>query len=142
MIRLVIEVDDHYTWAECTKEAVAELLEPLGTVRVLVVKTDKPEQVSMEPSKPAPTAQSLHTVCPKCGARVISVPGPEGTPVLRDIRPRPVWPAPEGSVWVQLVDESWVRGELTGDKAEAHTVGFGLHQCDPSSPNQKEAINP
>ncbi len=130
MIRLVIEVDDHYTWAECTKEAVAELLEPLGTVRVLDVKTDKPEQTSMEPPKPASAAQSLHTVCPKCGERVISVPGPEGTPVLRDIRPRPVWPAPgKGSVWVQLVDESWIQGDLTGDKAEKHTVGFALHRC-------------
>ncbi len=91
MIRLVLEVDDHYTWAELTKEAVAELLEPLGTVRVLAVKTDKPEQTRMEPPKPAPAA--------------------------------------EGSVWVQLVDETWVRGDVTGDKAEAHTVGFGIHQC-------------
>ena len=103
MIRLVLEIDDCYTWAECTKEAVAVLLEPLGTVRVLAVKTDKPEQTRMEPQKPAPAAQSLHTVCPKCGERVISVPGPEGTPALRDIRPRPVWlttgRARSGSSW-------------------------------------------
>ncbi len=45
MIRLVLEIDDHYTWAECTKEAVAELLEPLGTVRVIDVKVDKPKQI-------------------------------------------------------------------------------------------------
>lgn len=46
MIRLVIEVEDHYTWAECTKEAVAERLSGLGKVRVVEVKVDKPRQLT------------------------------------------------------------------------------------------------
>lgn len=46
MIRLVIEVDDHYTWAEITKEAVAELLSDLGGVRVVEVTADKPKQIT------------------------------------------------------------------------------------------------
>ncbi len=45
MIRLVIEIDDHYTWAEMTKEAVAERLSDLGGVRVVEVKADKPKQI-------------------------------------------------------------------------------------------------
>lgn len=47
MIHIVIEVDDHPSWEECTKEAVAELLTNLGGVRVVDVHTDKPEQLGM-----------------------------------------------------------------------------------------------
>lgn len=47
MIRLVIQVDDDPSWAECTKEAVAELLTDLGKVRVLEVHVDKPKQIKM-----------------------------------------------------------------------------------------------
>lgn len=47
MIRLVIEVDDDPSWAECTKQAVAERLTDLGGVKVLDVKQDKRKQIKM-----------------------------------------------------------------------------------------------
>lgn len=46
MIRLVIEVDDDPSWAECTKEAVAELLTVLGKVTVIDCDQDKPKQIT------------------------------------------------------------------------------------------------
>lgn len=47
MIRLVIEVDDDPSWAECTKQAVAERLTDLGGVRVLEVQQFKPKQLKL-----------------------------------------------------------------------------------------------
>lgn len=47
MIRLVIEVDDDPSWAECTKQAVAERLTDLGGVTVLDVHQDKPKQLKL-----------------------------------------------------------------------------------------------
>lgn len=47
MIHIVIEVNDDPSWKEYTKEAVAERLTDLGSVRVVDVQTDQPEQLEM-----------------------------------------------------------------------------------------------
>lgn len=79
MIELHIQVDDDPSWAECTKEAVAERLADLGGVRVLEVKVDKPRQTRMggygAPAAPAgekrePRAKVVSrrvVACPECG---------------------------------------------------------------------------
>lgn len=46
MIHLMIDVDDHPDWVECTKEAVAELLSDPGNVQVVDVQVDKPKQLT------------------------------------------------------------------------------------------------
>lgn len=124
MIRLVIEVDDHPTWAEYTKEAVAERLAELGSVRVVEVTVDKPQQTSLF-RPPAPK-----NTCPRCGStRVTQVRGPDGETVLREVIPRPFWPDAAGPVWAMGMDDSWQRGHLEGDKDAPHTIGWPIHQC-------------
>lgn len=125
MIRLVIEVDDHPSWAECTKEAVAERLSDLGGVRVVECKVDKPQQTTMTGYGP----QALNNVCPHCGARVVMVRGPEGTAVMREVLPKSFWPDPSGPEMVMGIDDTWQRGRLEGDSNVKHTVGFPIHKC-------------
>lgn len=67
-------------------------------------------------------------VCPRCGKRVHRVRGPEGTAVMREIRPRPFWPSERGPDWAMGIDETWQRGSLTGDRDREHTVAFPLHE--------------
>lgn len=125
MIRIVIELDDHPSWAEATKEAVAERLCDLGKVRVVEVKTDQPSQTVMEDFRP----RGWKDECPNCGERVIRVMGPEGKMVEREIRPRAVWLDPNGPDWAQDIEDKWVRVRLDGDKRAEHTVGFPIHKC-------------
>lgn len=125
MTRLVIEVDEHPGWAECTKEAVAERLADLGGVRVVKCEVDKPQQMGMF-ARPDPVPKD---VCPKCGKRIVPVQGPEGGVVMREIRPRSFWPDPAGPQWVMNIQEQWQRGSLEGDRNVEHTVGFPIHTC-------------
>lgn len=126
MIRLVIEVDDHPSWAECTKEAVAERLADLGKVRVLEVTVDKPKQTRMDGFG----APAVGDRCPQCGARVVMVRGPEGTAVMKEVKPRLFWPDPQGPDVVMGIDETWQWGRLEGDRKAEHTVGFPIHKCE------------
>lgn len=48
MTKLVIQIDEHPSWAECTKEAVAERLADLGGVTVVSCVPDEPQQTRME----------------------------------------------------------------------------------------------
>lgn len=134
MIHMVIEVDDHPAWVECTKAAVAERLSDLGGVRVVDVNVDKPQQMGMEgyrakpPAAPPPMMGSRGT-CPKCGARYTREPGPEGAVVDLDIKPRAIWPDPHGPDWAKNAKGEWVRVRLDGDLATEHTVGFAVHRC-------------
>lgn len=124
MIRLVIEVDDHPSWAECTKEAVAERLSELGRVRVLSCEVDKPQQMGMFHQP-----QLTHgDTCPKCGKRIVWVKGPDGSGVMRELMPRSFWPDPCGPEMVITIKEEWQRGRLEGDSDAPHTVGFLLHE--------------
>lgn len=126
MIRLIIEVDDHPSWAECTKEAVAERLSDLGGVNVVDVDPgDKPCQQVLEDFRP----KGWKDACPQCGQRTMRVRGPEGTAVERDIKPWPIWPDPNGPDWAQDINDEWVRVRLDGDRSEPHTVGFPVHKC-------------
>ena len=127
MIQVVLEIDDHPDWAECTKEAVAERLCPLGKVRVVEVTVDKPQQLGMFETPPPPTPKNT---CPKCGStRVIPVKGPEGGVVLREIIPRTFWPSLSGPEWAMDTEGNWQLGYLDGDKDNEHIVGWPIHRC-------------
>lgn len=130
MIELHIQVDDHPSWAECTKEAVAERLADLGGVRVVSCVPDQPQQTKMDGYGP----KVVQNRCQRCGARVVMVRGPEGTQVMREIMPRSFWPDPSGPDVVMGIDETWQRGRLEGDRDAPHTVGFAIHKCEKRDP--------
>lgn len=126
MIRLTIEVDDHFSWAEATKEAVAERLGPLGRVRVLKVETDKPQQLNLpgyqEPKTPSPSPAR----CPRCGVLTVRM-QVNGQAIVCDPQPKAYWVDLSGSGRVVTFGGELVRCSFSGSPERKSGMGWVPH---------------
>ncbi len=141
MISLRLEVDDDPSWAEFTKEAIAERLSALGPVWVVEVTVDKPTQETMQgfptsaPPRETRQAQSVAATaerlvkCARCGEIVREVECSDGH--TRRCQPRARCCQIRGGAETVVTTDGLVvtTGSFDGRGLGPTKMGYELHIC-------------
>lgn len=134
-------MDDHPSWAECTKEAVAERLADLGGVRVVSCVPDEPQQTKMEgcgpkvdkpqqPKKQAPKVKVTRqraVKCPACGREVLELDCTDG--MTRRCEPTARCYQAQGPDEVVTTAGEVRTGAFDGRGYGPTGIGYRKHKC-------------